>query len=306
MNPLQVECELLTPLRTAGMDTRLPMGDRLHETGLLGGIRWWYEALVRGLDGYACDPTAPEPGQRCQFKGEAYERVRQAGLGAEAIRAGLQNVCPTCCLFGCTGWSRKFRLTVTGTGQAGKRVQLTFDPIKPMGPEEVWLLRTTLQLIADYGSIGSRTTWKPQQHPRLGQDYGLIKLVKVQMPVAVLRPAMQRWVAEHKPPRDANSRWPDLRYFFFGKGTFLWRRQINELIGLSEDGKRVVHNGELEQALRGAVGNSKKVFSFRADGGRVWGYVPDKPLLEQAIQRLVALGIPPTAIQTGQEVLNAL
>ncbi len=30
---------------------------RFHQTGIIGSLRWWYEAVVRGLGGYACDPS---------------------------------------------------------------------------------------------------------------------------------------------------------------------------------------------------------------------------------------------------------
>ena len=50
MDPLTIELKTLTPLWTGGVDKTC---DRLHETGLIGSLRWWYEALVRGLGGYA-------------------------------------------------------------------------------------------------------------------------------------------------------------------------------------------------------------------------------------------------------------
>lgn len=60
--------------------------NRLITTGLLGSIRWWFEVLVRGLNGHACDPT------RTQCEGRSH--------------------CVVCELFGCTGWARKFRFEV--------------------------------------------------------------------------------------------------------------------------------------------------------------------------------------------------
>jgi len=52
---LEIGLRTLTPLWTGGPD-QLP--DRVRETGLIGFLRWWYEALVRRLGGYACDPTS--------------------------------------------------------------------------------------------------------------------------------------------------------------------------------------------------------------------------------------------------------
>jgi len=98
----------LTPLWTGGVDQT---SDRLHETGLIGSLRWWYEALVRGLGGYACDPTSDQADSRCSFDNEAYQKARTSGKSEdEAIRAGLKKVCPVCYLFGTTGWARLFQL----------------------------------------------------------------------------------------------------------------------------------------------------------------------------------------------------
>lgn len=79
-------------------------------------MRWWYEAIVRGLGGYACDPTNDI---HCKFNTEAYNREYKQCLEANeskelalkyALEAGLKEVCPACRLFGCTGWKRQFKL----------------------------------------------------------------------------------------------------------------------------------------------------------------------------------------------------
>ena len=57
---------------------------------------WWYEALIRSLGGSACDPTKTKCNQ------EAH--------------------CVVCELFGCTGWSRKFRLII----ERKKKINLYF------------------------------------------------------------------------------------------------------------------------------------------------------------------------------------
>ncbi|MBK9094822.1 MAG: type III-B CRISPR module RAMP protein Cmr1 [Anaerolineae bacterium] len=44
--PLNITIRTLTPLWTGGVDGAM---DRIHETGILGSLRWWYEAIVRGL-----------------------------------------------------------------------------------------------------------------------------------------------------------------------------------------------------------------------------------------------------------------
>lgn len=90
---LEIRLKTLTPLWTGGVDQTC---DRLHETGLIGSLRWWYEALVRGLGGYACDPTADE---RCEYD----PRKR---------KTPEEQLCAACYLFGCTGWARLFRLYI--------------------------------------------------------------------------------------------------------------------------------------------------------------------------------------------------
>lgn len=105
---MNITIQTLTPLWTGGIDQTT---DRLHETGLLGSLRWWYEALVRGLGGYACDPTGGSPEARCKFDSQAYEKAKANHASEdEAIRSGLRTVCPVCYLFGATGWARLFLL----------------------------------------------------------------------------------------------------------------------------------------------------------------------------------------------------
>lgn len=97
---LKLTVQMLTPLWTAGATGKC---DRLHETGIIGSLRWWYEVVVRGLGGYACDPTTEN---RCELSGrEKSDEERCAKL------------CPACRLFGCGGWKRRFHL-VAGAGSA--------------------------------------------------------------------------------------------------------------------------------------------------------------------------------------------
>ena len=103
---MNITLKTLTPLWTGGVETGKM--DRLHETGLLGSLRWWYEAIVRGLGGDVCDPTSDKPEDSCQFDAQTYEKTKN-------IEDGLAGVCPVCRLFGCTGWKRRFGLQATAT-----------------------------------------------------------------------------------------------------------------------------------------------------------------------------------------------
>ena len=118
-------------------------GDRTISTGLLGSLRWWFEVLVRGLGGSACDPTK----HQCSAKSH----------------------CVACELFGCTGWARKFRFEVLRhTGDTvqvaqitkGTLFQLRLTPPRPMLAAEWILLDATLRLIAAHGALGAKTKVK--------------------------------------------------------------------------------------------------------------------------------------------------
>ena len=129
--------------------------DLLKHTGLLGSIRWWFEVVVRGLGGYACDPS----NTRCQDK----------------------NHCVVCELFGCTGWGRKFRFDVLGRNdehiqeqiKANDEFKLKFTPLRPIKEEEWVLLSLTLKLISRYKAIGGKAIPKSYR-----KDFGLIELIK--------------------------------------------------------------------------------------------------------------------------------
>ncbi|CAD7768706.1 MAG: RAMP superfamily protein [Candidatus Methanoperedenaceae archaeon GB50] len=88
---MEIKIKALTPIWTGGVEGK---PDRLHETGIIGSMRWWYEAIVRGLGGYVCDPTSEK---RCELSGK--EKTREERLA---------KLCPACYLFGCGGWKRRF------------------------------------------------------------------------------------------------------------------------------------------------------------------------------------------------------
>ncbi len=160
--PIVVTLQPLTPLWTGDADQR---GNRIRETGILGSLRWWYEALVRGLGLYACDPSSGS----C-----VYDERRK-----------LVSICRACQLFGCTGYSRRFRLAVAGGGSAGQLTEvrilkpgtsnhrgwriprnvcapftLALHPLRPdaLDDFERAAIRHTLHLIEQYGALGAKTS----------------------------------------------------------------------------------------------------------------------------------------------------
>ncbi len=168
-----VKFNTLTPMWTGDSERK---GGTVRETGVIGSLRWWYEILVRGLGGGACDPTSTP----CK----------------------INDCCDVCSLFGCTGYSRKFRLevvmpeqakyetlsnyrvvgvrnppkkisnlpmrNVSGIMSTGDSLTLRFVPLREINDQEWLLLNETIKLIDRYGAIGGRTA----------QGNGVIKVVK--------------------------------------------------------------------------------------------------------------------------------
>src|SRR6266568_3487087 len=105
---LTINLKTLTPIWTGGADGR---SDRLHITGIIGSLRWWYEVIVRGLGGWACDPTDPN-GPRCSYDDKKPET--------------FDKICDVCRIFGATGWARRFRIILTD--EKGLQPK---DPLRP-------------------------------------------------------------------------------------------------------------------------------------------------------------------------------
>jgi CRISPR type III-B/RAMP module RAMP protein Cmr1 len=156
MTYIEFTLKALTDIWTGDVN---PQGNRLIATGLLGSIRWWFEVLVRGLGGRACDPTLP--GVRCPAPNKTPSEPGHH--------------CVVCELFGCTGWARKFRFEVLDENRRSKSDQikagdifiLCFTELRPIREEEWCLLNLTLRLIAEYGAIGGKTVLKPSDEPGL-------------------------------------------------------------------------------------------------------------------------------------------
>lgn len=186
---MELEIKTLTPIWTGGVETGRM--DRIHETGIIGSLRWWYEVILRGLGADVCDPTSDNPQHRCQFDTEAYQKSLQDEQDkSKALQAGLQNVCPVCRLFGCTGWKHRFELSaVVSPNQLTPFWLATLD--QPRNSNHWWLsqvfktdnsnvylgdlpfqarfirgyenyeevVRALFSLMTDYGAIGSRVQY---------------------------------------------------------------------------------------------------------------------------------------------------
>lgn len=276
-------CKAMTPIWTGDAYRK---GDRLIPSGLLGSVRWWFEVLVRGMGGSACDPT--DPGSRCPDK--------------------HGNRCVVCELFGCTGWARKLQFKIVDAN--GQPVQASivkdqefvfhFTPLRPIRDEEWALLDLTLRFMADYGAIGGRTVFKPSdEEPRENmlqhRDYGLIKIMS-RPDIKVEERQLSSYLKQNH-WRNVDHRdyaWASLTNFWCLKGRHLARQDFNrstfnKVIGRKEAknrGQTLVVNNETNKWLAGRQRESKKVFSFK-HAQRTFGFVkPDLVDFDEMVKRL--------------------
>lgn len=174
-----------SPIWTGDADRN---GGRTVPTGLLGSLRWWFEVLVRGLGGSACDPA--DSGGRCPDKNDKH--------------------CVVCELFGCTGWARKFRFEIlNGNGEVkvaqikkDQTFMLRFTPLRAIRPQEWALLDLTLRLAAEYGAIGGKTKIR-KRDDRIGRPpaSGLGQVRVENDPNDLARPTWQQISAHLKQDR---------------------------------------------------------------------------------------------------------
>jgi CRISPR-associated protein Cmr1 len=203
-----------TPIFTGDVEGE---SEHLRETGIMGSLRWWYEALVRGLDGgTACDPTTDG---KCPDKDG--------------------RLCDACNLFGATGQARKFSLRVDSAQRStvptnSIRISLGSGWFLPPGwygkfsisstglrgnHQVEKILKVLLALQANCGGIGARNY--------LG--YGVFNLFdENEQPVEVTDDELQLFFDFIERPRDNRrviedhlmEKLPNLQNMFFYKFTF--------------------------------------------------------------------------------------
>lgn len=303
MGELKFELKTLTPIWTGGVEGKC---DRLHETGIIGSIRWWYEALVRGLDGYACDPTSKEKKERCEFDAKSYQK--NGNLDAE-----LQKICPACQMFGCTGWGKKIRwiiddLQMKNEGNKGRSGDFIIKgiEIKPLKDDERWLLYSVFHIINVYGTIGGKCMLKPSTNRERGHFcddrgkvtvyFGNSKNLSVDKNAIIKAFSKQKGEIEKergKMPED----WPNLKRFFFSPEESLDAGNHMKLVGL--------YPGFLKGDHRSMPARANKFASFKS-GKYFWGYTKDENIMFKAVQDKLTVDLGLKKIKTGQEVLDEL
>lgn len=257
---LEFKFKALTDIWTGGVSGK---SDKLHLTGIKGSLRWWYEALIRGLKCYACDPN--DNNNRCSFElsGEEKKKVKQGEKSVEEY--AKEKICPACYLFGCTGWSGKFILRIYNLDDNTNNSELTkvkTDKIIAGNPFLLQLIETknfenaekklillVFKLIDKYGSIGAKTTLKPSEFQNKNiesyvnpitnakkhhLDYGIIKFL-AQWEDKIYNTNKNEImnylsVFNKRKYEDNSDEWPDLKYFWFINNFYLNRIEINEII----------------------------------------------------------------------------
>ncbi len=227
LKAMDITIKTLTPLWTGGIDGKC---DRIHETGILGSLRWWMEVLVRGLGGQVNDPTSdkrsgldPKKFDAKKFDAKTYHRLQGEAERRQYLRnAGL---CDVSQIFGATGWKHRFRLTVNEVNKENLDWQPSVG-LKITPPDRTrgwflnpgWLgtatltlhgdseilakLHTLLRFVEAWGSLGAR--------PQLG--YGAFRIQEIK----AAPPPFPYEVYGDQPPSDQ----PDLRTFTFFKLRF--------------------------------------------------------------------------------------
>ena len=276
---MEVKIKTLTPIWTGDVNRKC---SKIKETGIIGSLRWWYEALVRGFGGRACDLTK----SNCEGP----------------------NHCNACELFGCTGWSRKLKIRITqdntqpepqiGTislisrkhgktpkwyfpypGREGL-AELEIKPVRNCSEEELNGLKIILKIIEKWGAIGSRT--------HLG--YGVFQWIEGGKNYELSSEEVRSGIAYFEKIKDNEvSNLPDLKYFFFGKfkvkGNFPnYRSRLEKSLELRYDLRQLFRNNRyLRYNIMGTTRGDRKsskifisrVYQMEEDNEmRIWGWIP--------------------------------
>ncbi len=299
MNSLEITLETITPIWTGGADGR---ADRLHVTGIMGSLRWWYEVMIRSIGGHVCDPSK----HSCIYD-------------SSQPYAGL---CDVCRVFGATGWSRRFRLIICQDNlqpkkptasriDASGRLVLALSSNHPdsRSPGHKWYLTSNplygqmklgiiptgsvdkegkeffdpaiigalLQLIADRASLGAK--------PQMG--LGVIQVVNRQSTQPLIKHLAQI-IAMHQAKHDLKTPVDDelacLQNMFFARinvssaseaATFDLKYDLRNML------RETFKDDRLRHTIMGYVrgGNrigAKIMMSYPYDNGtvRMWGWIP--------------------------------
>lgn len=276
---MDIQLTTLTPIWTGGVETGKV--DRLHETGFLGSMRWWMEALVRGIGGNACDPA----GQQC-----LYDTTKPD-----------DGICAVCRVFGATGWRRRFRIeiedhtTPDNAVQSQIQAQRTYNKnghdqtptwyfpqrgddkprsgvltlrIQSLHPDfKAEIIGGLIQFLADWAAIGAR--------PQMG--FGVIELANGKLDTRSLYDWLLTTAGSKTCPQ-----LPSLRNVFLAR-IHLPGAEEQDTFNLKYDLRQLFANDQnLRHFIMGTVQNERmasKIKISRPYGDRLiraWGWLPEE------------------------------
>lgn len=316
MNEHTIKIKTLTPLWTGDVEGKCK---KIKETGIIGSLRWWYETLVRGLGGYACDPTSKNS---CSLDYKKYKR--QVDSDKSKQDALDEQICPVCQLFGCTGWGKRLRFETQYNKnefdekgyRKGQEIIISIKELFSISREQKWLFSKTLWIVENYGVIGGRTTCKP--NGRWGTDYGLIKIEDYDK--------MKEWDSEsnkdkvviwlkknkEKLAKDNCSQWINFRKYWIVNGVYLNRDKMNSFVNRwHKNPKKYDRNkaNDFDKWLGGKQGKSKKIFSFKEPKKKVFGYVRKEEeidIIKEKIQKVLKKELKGINFKIGKDILEDL
>jgi CRISPR-associated protein Cmr1 len=198
-----------------------------RETGIIGSLRWWYEAVIRGFGGYACDPTQIQ--SKCTY----------------------DSLCDVCKLFGCTGLARKFRLEIN---KNNSDFIIDFIELKKIFDIELSVLNKTIKIIEEFGALGGKIA---------ESDYGLIKITNNDLKdFKINKKELENYL---KKRRRNDEKLPAIdKFFFVKKGQqklkVKLKDEISSLKGSKKEAKRYFYkskNGKFNRLFTYAINENE-------------------------------------------------
>jgi CRISPR-associated protein Cmr1 len=281
---MQVTIKTRTPLWTGGVERKM---DRIHETSLIGSLRWWYEAIVRGVGGSA--PSRHE----CSFDIEKYRKSKATYEHKRLQDAGL---CDVCQVFGATGWRRRFRVDAIENKVSSVSIQ------RSINADRTYIDRNGKTRIPTWRFTPPKAGLFTIQVHSLAHDFpinvigGLLQSMadwtaigaKAQMGFGVIQPANGRldtlpfydWIKNIADKSDCDNL-PSLQNVFLAR-IHLKNAEDQDTFNLKYDLRRLfAQDQNLRHFIMGTVTGQRvaakvKISRPYSDGLiRVWGWIPE-------------------------------